>query len=262
MKKPLKPEWKVLLKFINPTHNKGRISSCPFFLPMSTWTLNKQILPVCNILSLVFLFSFLIYSCTRDFTPETGDLIFQDIDCGPICDAIESVTSSYNDYNISHIGMVYKTENGQVMILEAMDQGVVLNPLDSFLSRSSDHNGKAKAFVARLKKKYRKLIPDIIKKSNQYIGKPYDPVFDIHNDSYYCSELIWYLYRDANNKALFPLQNMTFKNPDSDSFNGFWVHYFLEMDMQIPEGEKGINPGAISGSDKLKVVHHYGSLSR
>jgi hypothetical protein len=40
---------------------------------------------------------------------KEGDLLFQDLDSSPLCDAIELVTPGYNDANFSHIGLiVYK----------------------------------------------------------------------------------------------------------------------------------------------------------
>ena len=37
---------------------------------------------------------------------QVGDIIFQDLDCGPPCDAIEAVTSGYNGAQLSHCGII------------------------------------------------------------------------------------------------------------------------------------------------------------
>ena len=37
---------------------------------------------------------------------KVGDIIFQDLDCGPPCDAIEAVTSGYNGAQLSHCGII------------------------------------------------------------------------------------------------------------------------------------------------------------
>ena len=38
------------------------------------------------------------------FKLKNGDLLFQDLDSSPLCDAIEKVTSGFNNLNFSHIG--------------------------------------------------------------------------------------------------------------------------------------------------------------
>ena len=58
----------------------------------------------------VFFLSLLLISCGNnsndEFNLQIGDILFQDLDSSPLCDAIEKVTPGYNDYNFSHIGIV------------------------------------------------------------------------------------------------------------------------------------------------------------
>ena len=56
------------------------------------------------------LFLFLI-SCTNsnekdNFLLQKGDILFQDLDSSPLCEAIERVTPGYKKANFSHIGIV------------------------------------------------------------------------------------------------------------------------------------------------------------
>jgi hypothetical protein len=39
---------------------------------------------------------------------KNGDILFQDLDCGGLCDAIEQMTQSYGGRYFSHIGLVSK----------------------------------------------------------------------------------------------------------------------------------------------------------
>ena len=110
--------------------------------------------------------------------------------------------------------------------------------------------------MGRLKKKDQKLIPDAIKHGKSLIGKEYDDEFSINNDKYYCSELIYKIFLEANNnKPLFDLQPMTYK------VNGqtldVWIDYFNKINVVIPEGKDGINPGGLSLSNKIKIVYNY-----
>ena len=100
------------------------------------------------------------------FLLEKGDILFQDLDSSPLCDAIELVTKGYDNRNFSHIGIVVETGdlekikdpnynyNNDVRILEAIPDKVVTTKLDSFINRSVDKNNNPKVIVGRVKPKY------------------------------------------------------------------------------------------------------------
>lgn len=199
-------------------------------------------------------------SAARDkFTPQTGDLLFQDLDGSPLCDAIEKVTQGYNGAHFSHVGIAAKNNAGDVVVIEAGGKGVVATPLAKFLAKSHDSEGCPKVLVARLLPEYRHLIPPAIAEAQKLMGKPYDRVFDIDNDKYYCSELVYIIFRQANGgQAVFELQPMTFRDQQTGKTLKTWEDYFARLGEPIPEGKPGINPGGISRSPILEIVHIYG----
>ena len=202
----------------------------------------------------------LILIFNKIFVPQDGDLVFQDIDCDSVCDAIEDVTKGLCNASISHIGMVI-TINDSLYVLEAINEGVGLTKYSEFLSRSLDSEGKAKVMVLRLKNKYTHLIPAAIKSALRYINKPYDYFFEFNNDSLYCAELIYFAFKEANNnEEFFEAAPMTFKCLKTGLINEYWVNYFKNFGKEIPEGKVGINPASISRSDKLNLVYIYGSF--
>ena len=205
-------------------------------------------------------------SVQEDFQLQKGDFLFQDLDSSPLCDAIELVTPGYKGANFSHIGMVVELGdpycinpdydyNDHVRILEALPNKVRTTSIDSFLNRSFDDNNNPKVIVGRLKPKYRHTIQNAISFSKSKIGMNYDDVFIINNNSYYCSELI---YEAFEKDSIFNLQPMTFLNPESADTLDIWKEYYADIGVQIPENELGINPGIMSLSDKIEMVHFYG----
>ena len=197
------------------------------------------------------------------FALRPGDLLFQDLDCGPLCDAIEKVTTGFQGANFSHVGVVARDDGGNSVVIEAVSSGVEVTPLQTFLDRSFDARHRPKVVVGHLKKPYRHLIPSALKKALALKGKPYDKVFAIDNKAYYCSELIYEIFLRANdNSPVFVLQPMTFKNPDTGETLAAWEEYFSELGVSIPEGQPGINPGGISRSPVLAIVHKYGTISK
>jgi hypothetical protein len=180
---------------------------------------------------------------------QNGDIVFKNLDCGALCDAIEAVTSGHAGNSFSHIGLVY-IQHDSVFVIEAIGNNVTLTPIKQFEARSKHH-----LVQARLKPAYKKLIPDALAFALLQIGKPYDDAFLYNNGKYYCSELLYDAFAFANKgKPFFVLEPMTFKQPSSETFFPVWISYYAELNMPIPEGKLGINPGGISKSDKIEII--------
>ena len=213
--------------------------------------------------SLLFSISLTVLGCTQyasraniGFVPEPGDLLFQDSDCGPLCDAIEKVTTGYEGANFSHVGIAAVDDNGSVVVIEAVSSGVEVTPLRTFFGRSLDAKGRPKVVAGRLKEAYHHLIAPAIEEALALEGKPYDKVFALDNEAYYCSELVYEIFRRANdNTPVFMLQPMTFKEPGAGHTQQTWQEYFSALGVSIPEGRPGINPGGISRSAALTIVY-------
>lgn len=205
------------------------------------------------------LFFFLVIFSQQIFAQyQEGDLLFQDCDCGAMCDAIESVTYSRNNARFSHIALVVKNEEGQLQALEANINGVVIVPLEAFVNRYKSKEGTPTIAIGRLEAKYTELIPQAILFAKSKLGMPYDTLFLMNNQMYYCSELIYEAFRFANqNKDFFKLYPMTFKDKKTSNFNPEFEAYYQKMKIPIPEGKMGLNPGSISRDPKLTLTFLY-----
>jgi len=201
-----------------------------------------------------FILITVLFSCNHKFQLKEGDLLFQDLDSSPVCDAIELVTPGYNGANLSHIGLVV-SDNDTLKILEAIPPKVILTTLDDFLNRSFDTNGKPKIIVGRLTDSFSYSIANAVSFSKSQLNKEYDNVFLMNNDKYYCSELI---YEAFLNDSIFNLQLMTFLHPETKDTLGTWKEYYSELKAEIPQNKLGINPGIMSLSEKIEIVHIYG----
>jgi len=205
-------------------------------------------------------------SVQEEFQLQKGDFLFQDLDSSPLCDAIELVTPGYKGANFSHIGMVVELGdpycinpdydyNDHVRILEALPNKVRTTSIDSFLNRSFDDNNNPKVIVGRLHAEYKNIIPKALEFAKKQIGVNYDEVFILDNGQYYCSELI---YEAFAKDSIFQLQAMTFLHPDNGDTLQAWIDYYVELEVKIPHNKLGINPGVMSLSDKIEIVHIYG----
>jgi hypothetical protein len=179
---------------------------------------------------------------------QPGDIVFQDLDCGPMCDAIEAVTEGVNGCDFSHCGMVIR-ENGSLKVIEAIGEGVVVNSLQDFVRRSS------KIQVARIKEADDAFLNRAIRYAASLKGKHYDDAFLLNNDRYYCSELLYESFKAANyGKEVFELSPMTFKEPNTNKYYPVWIDYYSKLKCPIPEGKPGLNPGSISRSKNLELL--------
>ena len=204
----------------------------------------------------LFLIWCITLACTRGYNPQTGDLVFQDLDCGDLCTAIEKVTTGVDGTNLSHVGIV-SLEHDTTFIYEAIGPGVIRTSFETFLKRSSDKKGNPKVLAGRLKPAYRMDIPEAINVCKSLMNKPYDDGFDLQNERYYCSELVYFAFIDALGKHLFTLNSMTFKDPDTGKTFPAWEDYFKKLSLPIPEGKPGLNPGSISRSPIIDIVYRY-----
>jgi cell wall-associated NlpC family hydrolase len=183
----------------------------------------------------------------KDLKP--GDLVFQNLDCGPMCDAIEAVTEGFSGQDFSHVALVCM-HDGQLEVVEAIGKGVHFTTWDLFAKRTPH-----KMYVGRVQKQYQNLVKAAVAFSEKQIGLPYDDAFIYDNGKYYCSELVYDAYKSANhNKPFFTLYPMTYKQPGSDTFFPVWVDYFKNLHLDIPEGKPGCNPGGLSRSDKIDII--------
>jgi hypothetical protein len=187
---------------------------------------------------------------------HNADLLFQDLDCGPLCDAIEQVTQSYGGRHFSHIGLV-DVEGDSVFVIEAIGAAVQKTPLHQFLART-----KNEVLVGRVKPEFSFLLPAALDFAQKQLALPYDDAFLYGNGKYYCSELMYDAFKVANQqKDFFTLQPMTFKQPHRKSYFPVWVTYYQKLKMPIPEGALGINPGGISMSPHLDMFLYKNSLT-
>jgi hypothetical protein len=136
---------------------------------------------------------------------------------------------------------------------------VVVTPISKFLARSKDAQGRPKVLVGRVTGHARQQIPQAVDYALRQVGKPYDKVFLMSEDAFYCSDLVYYAYRPA---GIFELKPMTFKRPGSQEFYPAWVDYYRQLGAAIPEGQQGINPGAISRARAVEIVYVFGEVSR
>jgi hypothetical protein len=181
---------------------------------------------------------------------QEGDLLFQNLNCGELCDAIEKVTDGVNGKDFSHCAMVVNS-NDTLKVIEAIGDKVQINSLNNFFARSGDTASIKNVTIGRVKHHHQSLLNDAMLFTKKQIGQPYDSEFLLENDKWYCSELLYQAFKEANNQKDF-----------FELFFPAWIKYYKALGKDIPEGKQGINPGLISRSGKIRIINisDYGKL--
>lgn len=200
-----------------------------------------------KIFFLIILISTSILAQKTEF--KEGDLIFQNLQCGPLCDAINEVTIGYDDLNFNHVGMVIE-HDGKLQVIEATFPEVCITPLSDFLNKT-----KTSMYLGRLNPKFQKLIPKAKEYSLLQVGKPYDENYLLNNGKFYCSELLYEAFKYANKgSGFFYLYPMTYKSKHTEDYFPVWVEYFEKLNQPIPEGLPGCNPAGMTLSSKITML--------
>ncbi len=194
---------------------------------------------------LVALISLFFFTACSRYTAQdlqTGDLIFQDLDCGELCDAIEEVTEAQFHVKgpaLSHVGIVIK-QDGDTSLLEAYGGKVTLTPLKDVLARKQNNQPRIVRATALkgLPSDFGERLKAIEK---EYLGVPYDDVFAWDNRRYYCSELVADIFNRIVGREYFAPAPMSFGANDSPAHE-VWLKYFTAHGVPIPDGQIGISP--------------------
>ena len=119
-------------------------------------------------------------------------------------------------------------KDGQWLILEAISKKrISQTPLKKFLNRNKNEFNKSQTTVARLDNYYQPYIPKAIKYGIERINTPYDEIFLLDDDSYYCSESVYKMFSTQNipsDSIPFLTNPMTFKESTGKPMPS-WVEF-------------------------------------
>jgi cell wall-associated NlpC family hydrolase len=175
---------------------------------------------------------------------QDGDIIFQN-SRSPQSQLLKQVTRSR--YN--HMGIILY-RHGFPQVLEAADK-VKFTPLNEWIDRGVD----GKIVVKRLRKADTLLNSDTLGKmrrlAEELLDRPYDSWFGWSDNRFYCSELVWKIYKKALNIELGKMQKLKEFNLSSPEVKEILSEYYGN---KIPVEEKAISPAAIFASKALVAI--------
>ena len=199
--------------------------------------------------TLLYIGTFFLSGCIQASKPtlQSGDLLFQVGKNSQMSEAITAATGDPTTRNYTPVGIAITAE-GADSVLEATTGGVKMTALPDFLDRAARQKGHPIVVAMRLRDTCGTAAA--IQRARKRLGCPYDYSFRPDNGKYYCSELIWESFLDANGNPIFQAQPMRFRSEDG-SMPQFWIDLFEKSGESIPEGVPGTNPNDMARAPQL-----------
>ena len=177
-----------------------------------------------------------------DYQYQTGDVVFQSTN-GEQSEAVRKATGS----KYTHCGIVFE-EGGTWKVLEA-SQPVKVTPVEVFRKRSLPGTYQ----VRRLKDA---LAPEALETGRAWgakqVGLNYDPKFRWDDETLYCSELVWKIYKKAGVElcATRRFRDYALESPE---VKAVIKERYGSVD-KMPQDEPVVSPGDLADSPLLVVV--------
>ena len=175
---------------------------------------------------------------------QEGDLLFC---CADTANAITAVTSGVEELPIDHVAVFHRIggERGIPFVVEAIQPVVQLTPIDTFLYRSPH------VIVGRVTADCS--MERSVKKCITMLDKPYDDLYLPGDSAVYCSELVQLNYVTSDGSLVFAPVPMSFHD-DSGRVTDYWIEFYRQRGMTVPEGEPGTNPGELSRRPQITII--------
>lgn len=184
---------------------------------------------------------------------QAGDLLFVTASQTGLSGAINDATGRQGQDSYDHVGLV-AGHGDSAQVLHADQEGARAQALDDFLQEAGAKQRQVAAY--RLRDASDAVIQQGIATARGLLGKPYNATYVPNPDSLYCSDLIERAFRAH---AIFALQPMNFRNPQTGVIDDWWVAFYAGHGMAVPQGVPGSNPNDMARSPAL---HHLGEVVR
>lgn len=188
---------------------------------------------------------------------QHGDLLFlvASQQRSDVAAAIADVTEGIDLLPVTHVAIVCKQGDATFALEASGHNGVWLTPIDSFFCHAP-HSRDGRPLVVAGRLKDTSNVDVSVSKALTYVGRPYDDLYSPTDSAIYCSELVQLAYHDSEGTPVFPLQPMSFHDA-SGKVTDFWREYYRRRGLEVPEGHPGTNPGALSRSERIEIIHRF-----
>lgn len=173
---------------------------------------------------------------------KEGDIIFissvdEDSD---INDEIKNLCIGYDGMHFNHVGIYV----GNDKMVEAAYKGVRKTDIIEFLETAGEN-----ILVGRIEDQTLARRSALL--SLDYVGLPYNHTYIECEEAFYCSQLIHHVYNIANEGQFFEKHRLSYKDTKMREISRYWLDYYNNLGMDVPEGEPGSHPANLSLDERI-----------
>ncbi|MBQ8047526.1 MAG: hypothetical protein IJ196_06355 [Prevotella sp.] len=181
----------------------------------------------------ICLLAVLVLCACQPESLQKGDLLFHVADED---NAITDVTPGM----IDHVAIVLSKDS----VIEAVPKGVVTTAID-FLRKQKGYYLWARVEDIDAEKS--------VGNACRYLGRAYDSLYLPDNSEIYCSELVQLSFVDKRGNMVFKPIPMSFHDA-SGEITPYWIDFYTNHNMKVPEGKPGTNPGELSRLSNVSII--------
>lgn len=176
---------------------------------------------------------------------QDGDLLFVTAANAGLSAAIDDATRTGDSPSYDHVALVAH-DQATTVVLHADEHGSRQQTLATFMDEARERHRHVDVYA--LKNAVGDVIDAAIVQARRMLGRPYNDSYVLDENSYYCSDFIERAYRAHK---VFALQPMRFRNPDTGIIAPYWIDFYRQRGMSVPEGQPGTNPNDMARSSAL-----------
>ena len=188
---------------------------------------------------------------------KNGDLVFQTIKSSQTAAIMVASSSPY-----THVGIVKIDESGNPLVVEAIGPVREIG-LDEWIKQGV----AGRITIKRMKSLTEESALKVLDAAKEYYGRPYDFYFYFDKESIYCSELVYYAFKDAMSIELGKIQDIKSLNFDNsvvkDIIEQRWKNYPLckgrvdkfEKCYDIILDQKLVTPASVAEDKRFATIY-------
>lgn len=198
----------------------------------------------------------MLYNCYNYpyFKLKAGDLIFFKPKSFLQSDFISAIAdSSPADKAFYHVSMVINVESQEIKLIEATPKSGVILTKHNNLCKTHGFFSDIEVYRVGLADEE---ITKAVDNSLKLVGLEYNDLFSSNytnskgNFSFYCSQLIQYVFNSIKKENIFPNIPMSFKDSTGE-ISEYWKNYYETRNTVPPQDEPGSHPSSIYESKFL-----------
>lgn len=208
---------------------------------------------------LVYGYAQITYASVNKIPPlENGDLVFQTIKSPQTLAITLASKSPY-----SHVGIIKLDKSGNPLVVEAVGPVREIS-----LEKWIEQGIAGRITILRIENLNTSEAQNALTKAKTYYGRPYDFLFLFDKDKIYCSELVYYAFKEGANIDLGKIEkikNLEISNSATiNLIKSRWQNYgpcisagakSYETCLPIVMEQKLITPVSIAEDPKLELVY-------